>query len=212
MKKSIIVLLCLPLINFAQSFHRAALIVEAQTGLEVYQTQKKYVNSINFGDTSITDQAANGNFAGGIEIGLSKRIGVGARGKINTFFTDLDAVVRQKASMRTVDMILSLSLHPIVRKHFDVALGIEGGISNADVRFQNLSSFLTSGRGTYGGLFLEPRFYKRRIGFNMRFSLPVSQYRQLETIGQEINNQTFSLSKWTGRGFGLSVGVQLRIL
>jgi len=212
MKKIIILLFSLPLLISAQSFRRGSLILFGQTGLEVYEAQKKYVSSLNLNDTSITDQAANGNLAAGIEIGLTKRIGIGARGKINTFFTDLDAVVRQKASMRTADMILSLSLHPIARKHLDIALGIEGGISNADVRFQNLSSFLTTGKGTYAGLFLEPRFYKRRIGVHMRFSLPVSQYRKLNTVGQEISNQNFSLSTWTGRGFGLSVGVQLRIL
>lgn len=212
MKQIVLIFFSLPLFLSAQSFHRGAFILEAQTGLEVYQAKKEYISRLNLGDTSITDQAASGNVAAAIEIGLSKRIGIGARGKMNSFFSDLDGVLRQKTSMKTVDMILSLSLHPIVRKHLDISLGIEGGISNADVRFQNLSSLFTSGKGTYAGLFLEPRFYKKRIGFNMRFSLPVSQYRELNTVGQEVSKQSFAMSTWTGRGFGLSVGVQLRIL
>ena len=212
MKQLVIIILFLPLLIKAQSFHGGAFILEAQTGLEVYQAKKTYVSNLGLNDTSVTDQAASGSAAAAIEIGLSKRWGIGVRGKMNTFFSDLDGVMRQETAMKTVDMILSVSLHPIVRKHLDISLGMEGGISNADVRFQNLSSVLTSGMGTYSGLFFEPRFYKKRLGFNMRFSLPVSRYRDLNTVGLEISKQNFALNTWTGRGFGLSVGVQLRIL
>ena len=212
MKKQLALLLCLMLLKgAAQSFHRGAVIISAGTGLEYYNTVKNYANSGNLGDTSAVGHAASANLNAALEIGISKRVGIGARGKMNSFFTDLDAVLAEKTHIRTADLLLSVNLHPIRRKKLDVLLGVEGGFSSVNVTFQNLGDILTSGKGPAAALYLEPRFYKKRFGFHVRLTLPVTQYKTLNTVGAQVAGQQYRLSDWQGRGYGVNFGVQSRL-
>lgn len=212
MKSLAITVLCFIVIQAnSQSFHRGAVILELGSGLEYYNTQKTYTKLSSAGDTTTIGNAASGNFNAAIEIGIGKRIGIGARGKMNTFFQDLDGVMKDRSSIHTTDILVNLNLHPIRRKKLDVLLGAEFGYSSADVTFLNLEKLITSGKGGTAALYLEPRFYKRRVGFHLRFTLPMAKYAALNTVGADINNQKFQLSTWQGKGFGINAGVQLRI-
>ena len=207
---SIALLLCI-VNGLAQSFHRGSVILQVGTGLEFYQTKKTYNGAGVIGDTSSIGQAAGGNLNACLEIGISKRVGIGARGKMNSFFSDIDAVLAEKTQVRTAELLLGINWHPIRRKRFDLLLGAEGGFSSVNVTFQNISDMFTSGKGPAGAIYLEPRFYKKRFGFHIRFTLPFTQYKTLSTIGSQATSQQYSLNTWQGRGYGINAGVQLRI-
>lgn len=212
MKQLLSFALFLCMVNgMAQSFKRGSVIIELGSGLEFYQTKKTYDGVSGFNDTTSAGQAAGGNLNACLEIGISKRVGIGVRGKMNSFFSDIDAVLAEKTQIRTAELLVSLNLHPIRRKRFDLLLGAEGGFSSVNVTFQNLGDMLTSGKGPAGSIYLEPRFYKKRFGFHLRFSLPFTQYKTLSTVGNQAAFQPYNLNTWQGRGFGINAGVQLRI-
>ena len=212
MKRSLFLLFALPMMLGAQSFHRGAIILDAGTGFEFLTTTKTYYNAVRLSDTTVSTKAASYNFNAGLEVGIKKRIGISARGRLNTFFTDLDDVLHDRTSMKSLDLMLSFAVHPIHRKKIDISLGTDLGASNLNVNFKTLSQLNSSGTGLYAALFLMPRFYWNRVGVHARITMPYMNYSKIKALGDQIPSQPTNVTSWKGNGYGLSVGVQLRIL
>ena len=210
MKNSLIALvIALSVKGTAQSFHRGALVLDLNTGVEAFHTSQKYNFTGQTADTLINSEAANKNASLGLELGLSKRIGIGVRGKVNSFFPDLDAVTRQRARINSTDLLIALNIHPIVRKHFDLVLGVDLGLSDIDFQFHDLRSTILSSRGHYFAPYICPRVYWGRLGLHLRSTFPAMQYNNFK--GNSETPGSVYLSGWKATGFGFSLGVQLRL-
>jgi hypothetical protein len=192
----------------AQSFHRGALVLDVNSGIEAVKTVQRY-STILSSDTTVRSIAANKNASFGLEIGLSKRFGIGARGKVNSFFRDVDAVTRQRTTINSTDLLITLNFHPVVRKCFDLIIGTDLGLSSAGFTFDDLSSSLRSAKGQYFAPYLCSRIYWKRLGFHIRTTFPALNYGTFNGSNDEAGN--YLLSKWRGSGIGVSVGAQLRI-
>src|SRR5690349_4895804 len=115
-----------------KSFHRGAVVVDFNTGFDAYRTTQQYQKEMGGQgrDTAINGAAASANYAFGVEVGLGKRVGVGLLSKTNTFLNDVDAISRKHADIRSRDLMVSLNIHPVVRKRFDLVLGADFGVSD----------------------------------------------------------------------------------
>lgn len=194
----------------SQSFHRGAVVLDLNTGIEAFNTTQRYKGLTELPDTMVRSLAANHHFVLGLEVGLNKRIGIGIKGKANTFFRDLDAVTRQRAALRSTDLTMCLNLHLVSRKKFDLLAGSDIGISDLDLRFNDLDDMTLSSVGFYLAPYLNPRVYLGRFGFNLRASLPFVNYAAFKQSG-ETKAGSYILSAWKGSGFSASLGVQVHL-
>ncbi len=195
----------------AQSFHKRAVVFDLNTGIEFYNTTLNYkTNRLSFnGDTVVLSKAGNANVSLGVEIGLGKRVGIGLRGKANQFFSDVDAVTEKNTDITSTDLLFMINIHPVVRKKLDIILGSEFGVSGFNVRMEDLDHTLISGNGGFFSVYLNPRVYLGRFGFNLKTYLPFVWYQDLKSNAQEFDK--FLLSQWKGNGIGVAVGVQVRL-
>jgi hypothetical protein len=212
--KKIILIASLPFIPLcfnAQSFHKGAVVADLNSGIEFYNTTLNYRTNRNgfSGDTTIQDQAGNANVALGVEIGLGKHFGLGIRGKANSFFADVDALTSKNTAITSTDLMIMIAVHPIVRKRFDLVLGSDLGVSGFNFKIDDLNNTVVSGNGSYVTVYLNPRLYFRRFGFNLKTYVPFVNYNDLESNGTNIDK--FIVQKWKGNGFGVTVGVQVRL-
>src|SRR5204863_8908415 len=129
------------------------------TGLEYYQTRQGYERVVlqTGHDTAIKSQAGSTHFTAGLEVGLGKHFGIGVRGKMNSFISDMDNVMRKKPEITSRDFIVSLNLHPIVRENVDVILGADLGVSTVEMNYNDLSDTKVTSVGTYVAHYLNPR-------------------------------------------------------
>jgi hypothetical protein len=210
-KDLLMVFLTMPFLYSAQLFHRSAVVFDLNTGIEFYNTTQTYkINRAGFsGDTSVSGQAGNANVSLGIEIGLSKRFGIGIRGKANSFFEDVDNVTSKTTSMRSNDLLLMFNFHPIVRKKLDVITGADIGLSGSSIKIDDLNNTVMNAKGTFFSLYINPRFYFKRFGFNLKTYMPFVSYGNLKSDGSD--TQKIFMQKWTGRGFGVTLGIQVKI-
>lgn len=202
----LIALMFISLFAGAQCFQRGTLVFDLNTGFEFYNTTLKYKT----GET-IKGSAGNVGFSLGAEVGLSKRVGIGLRGKANTFASDVDAVSREEVNLKSTDLLFIFNLHPIVRKKLDIILGAEAGFSGLDFEFNNFEHLLQEGNGGYFSLYANPRVYFGRFGINMKAYLPFVSYQYFKTNSSGTQVQQSLLNKWNGNGIGVSIGVQVRL-
>jgi hypothetical protein len=205
-----VIFLCLLVPCGAQSFHKGAVVLDLNTGFEVYNTMNSYSirRSDQKHDTTVKDIAGNGNFAMGVEIGIRKRFGIGLRGKTNTFFRNVDAVTHNRADIRTTDMLLILTYHPFIRNKFDMVIGADLGFSIFNSTSHDIYSTVVKGNGAFAGIYLNPRFYFKRFGVNFKTYVPYINYSALSS--EQSQADRYIISKWQGSGFGISIGVQYR--
>ncbi len=194
-----------------RSFQRGTLVFDFHTGIEAYQSRNIYksIQSGEITDTTVRTNVGNSNMSLGAEIGIGRFIGIGLRGKMNTFFRSLDAVMNARADITSADMLLMVNLHPIATKRFDLLLGTEIGLSKLKYDVNDLAQTLITGNGSYFSLYLNPRFYLKRFGFNLRTSLPLFNYGNLRQSGEQ--SAAYMISAWRGSGFGISLGAQFRL-
>lgn len=206
---SSVVLGCLH--SSAQSFHRGAMVIDLNTGIEFYNTSLNYrLQGTAFNsDTTVNGRAANSNLALGVEVGLGKHFGLGIRGKANQFFEDVDAVTNKNTSITSTDLMLTVNIHPVVRKKFDLILGSDIGVSGFNFTMEDLENTIVSGNGSFVTVYLNPRLYLGRFGFNLKTYVPFVNYRNLESNKSDIDE--FIVEKWKGSGFGVTLGVQVRL-
>ena len=224
MKKNYILLILITVSYFAksQAYYKNALIFDANAGLEIYNTSYSYElkNSNNqIFDTTTTDKAANTNFSFGLEYGLHKHLGVGARVKINNYITGKDSITHVKPTASSNDIMAFINYHPLkMLPVLDLVLGTEFGYSgltynsHASDYSKTLPDVIITGKGFYGSVYINPRFYIKRFGFNVKLYAPFVNYKNLTTNNPELNNY-YTITKWKGvPGWGLSAGIQFRFL
>lgn len=195
----------------AQSFHRGGVVVDLNSGIEFYNTSLNYnvSNAVKNRDTSVVSQAANVNLAFGIEVGIKKHFGIGLKGKANQFFQALDAASKNKATIKSSDLMLFLNLHPIVRKKLDLIIGTDLGWSALNFNVYSFKNNQIQGNGLFLTGYVNPRIYVKRWGFNIKAYLPFVTYQNLNAGADNLDK--YILSKWKGNGFGVSIGVQLKL-
>ena len=195
----------------AQSFHRGGVVMDLNSGIEFYNTSLNYNinNAIKNRDTSLVSKAANVNLAFGIEVGIKKHFGIGLRGKANLFFKELDAASKNQSTVKSSDLILFLNLHPIVRKKLDLIIGTDLGWSTLNFNVYSFKNNQIQGSGAYLTAYVNPRIYFKRWGFNIKAYLPFVSYTNLNAASDNLDK--YILSTWKGNGFGVSVGVQLKL-
>ena len=196
--------------DFSQSFHLGALVIDLNAGLEGYNVQYNYKLK-NLGktlDTTIRNGAINHNLALGVEVGLAKWFGLGLRGNANTFFTDVDKLTHNKPEVTSSELMLMVNFHPVVRKHFDLVLGSDIGLSSLNFKTNDSLGTVIKGTGSYFDLYLNPRFYLGRFGFNVRAFVPFVNYGSLSSNNTLYNE--YVVAKWKANGFGMSVGIQMK--
>jgi hypothetical protein len=193
------------------SFHLGSIVLDLNTGLELYNSTNVYSLTRNGqnSDTTISDKAANSNFSFGAEVGIGRFVGLGLRGKGSSFFRTLDAVTNARADIYATDLVLQINLHPLPLKKFDLVIGGEMGVSKLKMNVDDIAQTLVTGKGGIFSVYLNPRFYMHRLGFNFRAGLPVFNYKKLEYTTRDPSN--YLLSQWKANGISLSLGVQFRI-
>ncbi|MDX2172911.1 MAG: hypothetical protein SFY56_07315 [Bacteroidota bacterium] len=214
MKKLVLlVLVATGFIAKSQAYYKNALIFDANAGLEIYNTsysfQSKDINNNKF-DSTKTDKAGNRNFTFGLEYGLHKHLGVGARVKLNNYFTGNDSI---KPTVKSNDFMVFVNYHPLkILPKFDLVLGGELGYSGLNYNTNNKENVILTGTGLYGSIYINPRVYIKRFGFNLKLYLPYVNYNNLTTNNPDINNY-YTITRWKGDpSWGASIGIQYRFL
>jgi hypothetical protein len=204
------ILISLFLISFvasrSQSFQRGTVVFDLNTGFEFYKTTLDYKN-----DTTIKSQAGNVGLSLGAEVGLGKRIGIGLRGKANSFASDVDAVSREEVNLKSTDLLFMFQLHPLVRNKIDLVIGTDVGFSGLDFEFVDFNNMVSKGNGGYFSLYVNPRFYFHRFGVNFKVYTPFVTYQYFKTTSDLPSAENDVLNKWRGNGIGVSVGIQVRL-
>lgn len=189
--------------------HLGTMVLDVNGGVEAYNSSNTYsvkrVDGVQ--DTTIDATAGNGNASVALEIGIGKFIGIGVRGKTNVFFRSLDAVMNSRADISSTDLLGMINLHPLSFKKFDLVLGAEFGLSKLKFDANDPFQTLVTGKGGYFAIYLNPRFFIKRFGFNLRAGLPVFNYADLQRSNDAGN---YIISKWKASGLGISVGLQYR--
>jgi hypothetical protein len=195
----------------AQSaFHVGSTVIDLNTGVEVYNSTNVYsfVRNGQTSDTTVTDKASNSNLTLGVEVGLNRFLGIGLRGKAATFFRSLDAVTNARADIFATDLVLQVNLHALPLKKFDLLIGGELGISKLKMDVNDISQNLATGSGSALSLYVNPRYFVKRFGINVRAALPLFNYKELHY--NTTDAASYLLSHWKANGFGLSVGIQYK--
>jgi hypothetical protein len=200
----------------SQAYYKNALIFDINTGIEIYNTsysyKVKYSNTKQL-DTTTTNKAGNYNLALGVEYGLRKHLGVGVRVKLNTYFTSKDTVTDTKPIVKSNDFMVFVNYHPLkMLPKFDLVLGGEMGFSSLNYKANDINNIILTGTGFYGSIYLNPRVYIKRFGFNLKLYAPFLSYTNLTTNNPNVNNY-YTITKWQGDpSWGLSLGIQYRFL
>jgi hypothetical protein len=181
--------------------HLGSIVLDVNTGIEAYHTTNRYtqLTTEGFRDTTVDAEAGNAHGSVGLEIGIGKFVGVGVRAKTSTFFRSLDAVMNARGDVSANDLLLMINLHPLPFKRFDLVLGSELGISKLRMDVNDIYQTMI--------IYVSPRFYLKRLGFNLRAALPVFNY---DDLAQSQVTGQYLLSKWKASGLGVSLGVQYR--
>jgi hypothetical protein len=193
--------------SFSQNFRIGTVVLDFNTGLEGYSSTSTYTQTGS--DTVVEWFTTNANLSLGLEVGLSKRFGIGLRGKLNSFSRELDQVTDSRADIDTKDFTMVVNFHPVNRKNVDLIIGSEFGLSKLFIDVNDLSNSQIIGKGGYYAFYLNPRVYFGRLGINLKTYLPFLNYKNL--LSDDGDPGKYMLSRWKGSGFGVSLGVQLRL-
>jgi hypothetical protein len=194
----------------SQSMYLGALVIDANTGIEVMSTQYRYKLK-NLGiekDTTTIGGAANYNFSFGVEVGLAKWLSIGTRAKVNTYFTEQDKLTGRTPSASSFDLMGSLNLHATHNKHFNLLFGGSFGYSGLDYKSNDTNGTNLNGTGTFADIHTTMRLYIRRFGFHLTGYAPFVNYSKMTSNNSLFNN--YVLATWKGSGFGLNIGIQYR--
>jgi hypothetical protein len=86
------------------------------------------------------------------------------------------------------------------------------GFSSLNYKANDINNIILTGTGFYGSIYLNPRVYIKRFGFNLKLYAPFLSYTNLTTNNPNVNNY-YTITKWQGDpSWGLSLGIQYRFL
>lgn len=194
----------------AQSFHKNALVFDANGGIDIYNTKLAVHNKNTGEDTLLNDKAGNFNYHFGLEYGLHKNLGMGIRFKGTNYFVEKDST-KSGESIKSSDILLQLNYHPYSSKGFDLVLGSEVGLSSIKFNVGDKDGTKLWDNGLTYSFYVNPRLYIGRFGFNGKLALPFYSYPSLDSNNDQFNkDQSYKLSGLPGWSF--SLGIQFRFL
>jgi hypothetical protein len=195
----------------AQSFYNGALVIDANTGIEVYNTELHVHNKVVNKDTVAADRAGNLHFGFGAEYGFHANLGAGLRFKTSNYFVEKDTTGQGQEKIKSNDIIAEFSYHPFPRNNFDLVLGGNAGYSAIKFNFNDKDKTVVTSSGAFYSFFVSPRFYFGRFGINLKFYTPFYNYPELKSSNPEFTKeQSYRLKGIPG--FGMDFGIQLRLL
>jgi hypothetical protein len=206
-----IVLLLLAGRFLSQSFRAGAIILDLSPGIEFYNTSVDYT-SLTLRPSEVSDKGSfsNANIVMGLEVGITSHFGIQARAKANRFFTHVDEVTLSRIYADSHEYLLGLNWHPVSLERFDLLIGLDGGMSKITFKQKGDAEVEMNSTGFYGSICVNPRFYVKRWGFNVRASVPLAYYRTV--VQQGVPSEDYGIARWFGRGWSFSAGIQLKIL
>lgn len=196
-----------------KSFYKGALVIDLNTGLDIYAVKQHYELKYN-GTTVQSKDTVNAagshgpNF--GIQYGILNWLGVGLKYKYDTYYTSPDKYTGIKPSVFGQEFGLVVDAHPVRVKHFDLITGFDLGYSSMNYHTHDLSGTNIYGSGSWFNLHLMPRFYIGPVGLNININVPFIKYNHLTTSNDNLNAVIFS--SWKASGFGLGCGISVRLL
>ncbi len=213
MKKYFLIItsLCITAKYYTQSFTGNSLLLHFNVGIESLNTEYRYQLRNYNKDTLVKDGAANSNYFFGAEYGLLQWLGIGAKVKLNRYFTAKDEVTGTTPTAQSFDLAFTVRAHLFRRHRFDLPIGVS--IGGSSLTYNNNDPFYPItiyGRGTYLDLHIQPMIYFKRLGLNAYIGLPSINYNDMTSSDSNINQ--YILMKWKGKGFILGIGLQYRFL
>jgi len=197
--------------GFSQSFHKNALVIDVNAGLEIYNTKLNVHDNTTGKDTLQNDKTGNTHFTLGAEYGLHKNFGVGLRYKGGNYFVGTDSTGAKEGTVKGNEFLVQLNYHPVSTQGFDLILGADGGFSKLKYNINDKEQTKITGSGSFFSLYVNPRVYIGRFGFNAKLYLPFYSYPKLVTNNEELNKQqSFKLSGIPG--FGFNIGIHFRFM
>ncbi|MCD6068132.1 MAG: hypothetical protein K0S33_2958 [Bacteroidetes bacterium] len=214
--------LCLTLgaTAFAQNFNKETISAHTNFGIEIYDV--KYTQHININGVSenrqTTDKAANRNFSFGGDYAVIKKLALGLRVKLNTYYTSGDSSNgTAAATAKSQDYMLTANYHLVDKKIFNLSAGLGVGGShlyyndNIKLASNNNEGNIIRGNGPYFQFQLSPQFViAKRVGVGMSFYTPFVNYSKMKSNDELAN--IFVISKWKGSGYGFSFNLNFIIV
>ncbi len=210
MKKIIFILIAFTALQVnAQSFYKGALVADLNYGFDIYRikTHTTYKDN-NPPPKDTTDGTASSGPNLGVEYGVLDWLGVGIRGKYDTYVTSTDKNgVRPTANGGEIGVVLNF--HILRKDVFNLIGGFNAGYSHFTYHSNDSVGTEAYGDGTWFDLHLTPRFYFGRFGISTTITVPFINYPKITTSNTNFNNAITAWS-WKATGFGMNFGVQYR--
>lgn len=195
----------------AQSFYKGALVIDANAGIEIFNTKTTFTEKASKKTETETDRAGNTNFNFGVEYGLLKNVGLGIRFKSDNYFVEKDSTTNTQPNVKGTEILLQANYHVISKNKFDLMLGADFGYSKLKYTFNDPENTRLSGNGFYYSFYVDPRLYFGRFGINLKLSIPFFNYGDLRSNDPDFN-KNFTIKMAGTPGFHLGFGVQYRFL
>lgn len=217
MKRIILfILAAIPLLVNSQNFNKGAISIHNNYGIDIYDTKYTYHVKYNNLDTTIvsTDKAACMNIVLGGDYCVIDRLAIGARIKVNKYFTSQDSVTKTTPLARSQDFTAMLNYHLVDKEVFDFSAGINVGIShlyyNDNLKTSSSNGTIVRGIGPYIQFQISPQFFiKQRVGLGISIYSPIVNYSKMKTSNNDINQ--YAIAKWKGSGYGFSFNINVKI-
>jgi hypothetical protein len=206
MKKLLVLLGSVAIIQQAnaQSFQRGSLVISANCGIDANHLVQQQVNKYTNKTIDTTGGAASTNFNIGAEYGVTNWLGLGLQFKLDHYLHDTNVT-----SATGFEIGIIANLHIIRAQHFNLVAGIDLGYSNLVINLTT-DNYQIYGSGSWGDLHITPRLYFGRFGVNLNLYFPFINYPSLSTNVAEYNE--YIDNSWKSSGFGLTAGIQYRII
>jgi hypothetical protein len=136
-------------------------------------------------------------------------LSVGFKGKFNRYYTEKDSVTGTTPTVKSDDWLLFANGHLLVRKHFDLVLGMAYGLSSFVYAVNDAEISKATGNGPNFELSIQPRFtFGKHLGAYFLVSYNRLNYASL-TFENRITSLPDALSL-KGGGTGIGIGVFFR--
>ncbi len=215
MKKAILILLSLITLQQvkAQSFQQGSLVTSLDWGFDGYSVDQKYsLYNVPNSTSTRTSGAASTNWNLSGEFGVLKWLGIGVQLKLDNYITKTDSTTGVRASAIGFEGGIIGNIHIIRHPHFNLLAGVNVGYSHLTYNTNDGFNDQVYGDGSWVDFHLAMRFYFGRFGLNFAFYTPVINYASLTTNNSNWGLGESVLASWKGRGAGLDLGIQYRIL
>jgi len=183
---------------FSQSFDKHDVVIDAGADLGVYSAQftDKVLNTIK------NNSATSGIYSAGVEFGLLKWLGIGARFSFDNYLT-----LKDSSSGKSYNGRLFLNIHLVRRSRLDLLIGGSYGVSVFSYK-NDITNVTANGNGPLADVYIIPRIYfGSHFGIFARLAYENFNYQSVTSDNTSILNN-FSLN---GGGVNIGVGIQLKL-